>query len=84
MSLPCWELFEAQSEEYRNSVLPPVAKKRLAVEAGTTFGWQRYTGDNGGIIGIDTFGASAPGELALEKFGFNVDNVVATAKKVIG
>lgn len=84
VSLPCWELFEAQSEEYKNSVLPPVAKKRLAVEAGTTFGWQRYTGDNGGIIGIDTFGASAPGELALEKFGFNVDNVVETAKKVIG
>lgn len=84
VSIPCWELFEAQSEEYKDSVLPKVAKKRLAVEAGTTFGWQRYTGDNGAIIGIDTFGASAPGDVALDKFGFNVDNVVATGKKVIG
>ncbi|VEP11744.1 transketolase 1, thiamin-binding [Hyella patelloides LEGE 07179] len=84
VSLPCWELFEAQSEEYKESVLPSVAKKRLSVEAGTTFGWQRYTGDNGASVGIDTFGASAPGDVALDKFGFNVDNVVATAKKVIG
>ncbi|MGK7897775.1 MAG: transketolase [Xenococcus sp. (in: cyanobacteria)] len=84
VSIPCWELFEAQSDEYKDAVLPKVAKKRLSVEAGTTFGWQRYTGDNGASIGIDTFGASAPGGVALDKFGFNVDNVVATAKKVIG
>jgi transketolase len=84
VSLPCWELFEAQSEEYKESVLPKAIKKRVAVEAGTTFGWQRYTGDNGACVGIDTFGSSAPGEVALDKFGFNVDNVVAVAKKVIG
>ena len=84
VSLPSWELFEAQSEEYKESVLPSVAKKRLSVEAGVTFGWQRYIGDSGASIGIDTFGASAPGDVALDKFGFNVDNVVTTAKKVIG
>lgn len=84
VSLPCWELFEAQSEEYKDSVLPKVAKKRLAVEAGTTFGWCRYTGDQGGAVGIDRFGASAPGGVCLEKFGFTVDNVVAKAKELIG
>ncbi|MDJ0743263.1 MAG: transketolase [Xenococcaceae cyanobacterium MO_167.B27] len=84
VSLPSWELFEAQSEEYKESVLPKAIKNRVAVEAGTTFGWQRYTGDNGAIVGIDTFGASAPGGVALENFGFNVDNVVAKAKEVIG
>lgn len=84
VSLPCWERFEAQSEEYKESVLPKGIKKRVAVEAGVTFGWQRYTGDNGACVGIDTFGSSAPGEVALDKFGFNVDNVVAVAKKVIG
>ena len=84
VSLPCWELFEAQSDEYKESVLPKVAKKRLAVEAGTTFGWCRYTGDQGGVVGIDTFGASAPGGLAMEKFGFTVDNVIAKAKAVMG
>ncbi len=84
VSIPCWELFESQSEEYKESVLPKAIKNRVAVEAGTTFGWQRYTGDNGAIVGIDTFGASAPGGVALENFGFNVDNVVAVAKKVIG
>jgi transketolase len=84
ISMPSWELFEAQSAEYKESVLPKVAKKRLAVEAGTTFGWCRYTGDAGGAIGIDTFGASAPGDLAMEKFGFTVDNVIAKAKAIIG
>ena len=84
VSIPCWKVFEAQSDEYKESVLPKAIKNRVAVEAGTTFGWQRYTGDNGAIIGIDTFGASSPGGVALDKFGFNVDNVVAVAKKVIG
>ncbi len=83
VSLPCWELFEAQSDDYKESVLPKAIKNRVAVEAGTTFGWQRYTGDNGAIVGIDTFGASAPGGVALDQFGFNVDNVVATAKKLL-
>ena len=84
VSIPCWKVFEAQSDEYKESVLPKAIKNRVAVEAGTTFGWQRYTGDNGAIVGIDTFGASAPGGVALDKFGFNVDNVVAVAKKVMG
>ena len=84
VSIPCWERFEAQGAEYIESVLPSVAKKRVSVEAGVTFGWQRYTGDSGAMIGIDTFGASAPGGVALDKFGFNVDNVIAVAKKVIG
>ncbi len=83
VSLPCWGLFEAQSDDYKESVLPKAIKNRVAVEAGTTFGWQRYTGDNGAIVGIDTFGASAPGGVALDQFGFNVDNVVATAKKLL-
>ncbi|WP_036485616.1 transketolase [Myxosarcina sp. GI1] len=84
VSLPSWEVFEEQDEEYKDSVLPKVAKKRLAVEAGTTFGWCRYTGDVNAVIGIDTFGASAPGSLALEKFGFTVEKVVAKAKELIG
>ncbi|MEO0836906.1 MAG: transketolase [Cyanobacteria bacterium J06642_3] len=83
VSIPCWKVFEAQGEEYKESVLPSAIKNRVAVEAGVTFGWQRYTGDGGAIIGIDTFGSSAPGGVALDKFGFNVDNVVATAKKVM-
>ena len=84
VSMPSWELFEAQSDEYKESVLPKAIKKRVAVEAGTTFGWCRYTGDEGAVIGIDTFGASAPGGVAMEKFGFTVDNVIAKAKQVMG
>ena len=84
VSMPSWELFEAQSDEYKESVLPKGIKKRVAVEAGTTFGWCRYTGDEGAVIGIDTFGASAPGGVAMEKFGFTVDNVIAQAKQVMG
>ena len=85
VSLASWELFEAQSEEYKESVLPKVAKTRLAVEAGTSFGWHRYLGDGGAMVAIDDrFGASAPGGVCLEKFGFTVDNVVAKAKELIG
>ncbi len=84
VSMPCWELFEAQSDEYKESVLPKAIKKRVAVEAGTTFGWCRYTGSEGAVVGIDTFGASAPGDLAMEKFGFTVDNVIAKAREVMG
>jgi transketolase len=83
VSLPSWELFEAQTAEYKESVIPKGVKKRLAVEAGTTMGWCRYVGDEGAVIGIDTFGASAPGKVVLEKFGFTVDNVVAKAKEIL-
>jgi transketolase len=79
VSLPCWELFALQSEEYRASVLPP-GLPTLSVEAATTFGWDRYADDS---LGIDHFGASAPGEVVLEKFGFTPDNVAARARALI-
>jgi transketolase len=84
VSMPSWELFEAQDQSYRDSVLPKVAQKRLSVEAGTSFGWQKYTGSEGGSVSIERFGASAPGGTVMDKFGFNVDNVVAKAKEIIG
>ena len=84
VSLPVWELFEEQSAEYRESVLPKAVGKRLVVEAGASFGWERYAGYAGTILGIDRFGASAPGNVCLEKFGFTVDNVLAKAKEVLG
>jgi transketolase len=84
VSMPSWELFEAQDQAYRDSVLPKVARKRLSVEAGTSFGWHKYTGSEGGSVSIERFGASAPGGTVMDKFGFNVDNVVAKAKEIIG
>ncbi|WP_338441398.1 transketolase [Synechococcus elongatus IITB4] len=84
VSMPCWELFDEQSAEYKESVLPKAVTARLAVEAGSSFGWHRYTGDAGATISTDTFGASAPGNVMFEKFGFTVDNVVAKAKAVLG
>ena len=82
--MPCWELFQEQDAEYRESVLPKAVKKRVSVEAGTTFGWCRYVGDEGVAIGIDQFGSSAPGNVCMEKFGFTVENVVAKAKALLG
>ncbi|HEY9634219.1 MAG TPA: transketolase [Coleofasciculaceae cyanobacterium] len=84
VSMPCWELFDEQDAEYRESVLPKAVTKRLSVEAGTSFGWCKYTGSEGGSISIDTFGASAPGPVCMENFGFTVDNVVAKAKQLLG
>ncbi len=84
VSIPCWELFEEQDEQYRESVLPKAVTKRLAVEAGTSFGWCRYTGSEGASISIETFGSSAPGPVCMEKFGFTVDNVLAKAKQLLG
>jgi transketolase len=84
VSMPSWELFEAQDEAYRESVLPKVVTKRLSVEAMTSFGWQKYTGCDGGSVSIERFGASAPGATVMEKFGFTVDNVAAKAKEIIG
>jgi transketolase len=84
VSMVCWELFQEQDEQYRESVLPKAVKKRVSVEAGTTFGWCRYVGDEGVSIGIDTFGASAPGPVCMEKFGFTVENVLAKAKALLG
>jgi transketolase len=84
VSMPSWELFDAQDEAYRESVLPKAVTKRLAVEAGSTFGWCRYVGSEGAVIGIDRFGASAPGNVCFEKFGFTLDNVLAQAKALLG
>jgi transketolase len=81
--MPSWELFDTQDEQYRESVLPKGVKKRLAVEAASSFGWCRYVGSEGATIGIDRFGASSPGDVALEKFGYTVDNVVAQAKALL-
>ncbi|GAB4328898.1 MAG: transketolase [Calditrichia bacterium] len=83
VSMPSWELFEKQSPQYRESVLPSEVKARVAVEAGATQGWERWAGCDGEIIGIDTFGASAPAPVLFEKFGFTKENVVNTALKTI-
>ncbi|GAC1669093.1 MAG: transketolase [Candidatus Limnocylindrales bacterium] len=83
VSLPCWERFELQDAGYRESVLPRAVRARVAVEAGVSFGWDRWTGDDGAIIGLDHFGASAPAGTILEKFGFTVDRVVAVARGVL-
>lgn len=84
VSMPSWELFDAQDSAYRESVLPKAVTKRLAVEAGITMGWCRYVGGEGDVIGVDRFGASAPGDLVMEKFGFTVENVVSKAKALLG
>ena len=84
VSMPSWEIFEMQDEQYRESVLPKSVKKRVSVEAGATMGWCRYVGDEGIAIGIDRFGASAPGDECMEHFGFTVDNVLGKAKQLLG
>src|SRR5690242_13753043 len=84
VSMPSWEIFEQQTQEYRDSVLPPAVKARLAIEQASAFGWERYVGSAGRVIGMHTFGASAPLKALLEKFGFQPDRVVASAKEVLG
>jgi transketolase len=79
VSMPCWELFEAQPREYRDEVLPPDVKARLSVEAGVALGWKQWVGDEGDSISIEHFGASAPGDTVLEHFGYAPDNIVARA-----
>jgi transketolase len=79
VSMPSWELFREQPPSYRNQVLPPAVKARLAVEAGSPQGWREYIGDQGDIIGINEFGASAPGSVVMERYGFTVDNIVTRA-----
>ncbi|MGM8216231.1 transketolase [Bacillaceae bacterium W0354] len=83
VSMPSWDLFEKQSDEYKESVLPSKVKKRLAVEMASPFGWERYTGSEGDILGINTFGASAPGNKVIEEYGFTVDEVVKRVKKLL-
>jgi transketolase len=83
VSFPSWDLFEKQSLDYKNSVLIPSVKARVVVEAGIKMGWEKYAGDNGEIIGIDKYGASAPLNVIMEKYGFSADNIVAVAKGVL-
>ena len=79
VSMPSWELFEQQPQSYRDAVLPPDLKYRLAVEAGVTQGWHRYVGEHGDVLGIDDFGASAKGEVMLREYGLTVENVCRRA-----
>lgn len=83
VSMPCWTLFDRQSPEYREDVLPSSIKARVAVEAGSKLGWERYTGENGVIIGLDSFGASAPYKELYQEYGLTVENIVETAKQYI-
>ena len=85
VSMPCWELFEAQDERYRDEILPPAIKARVSIEAGVTLGWQKWVGDAGSSIGIDgRFGASAPAATVMRELGFNVGNVVEHALAAAG
>ncbi|MGB8634561.1 MAG: transketolase [Rhodanobacteraceae bacterium] len=83
VSLPSWEIFDAQPQAWRDKVLPPDVKSRLAIEAGASQGWHRYVGDHGDMLTIDRYGASAPGSLVLEKYGFSIDNVIAMAHALL-
>jgi transketolase len=83
VSMPGWELFAAQPKEYRDTVLPPALRARVAVEAGATLGWERYTGDDGAIVGVDRFGASAPGPVVMENLGFTAEAVANAARDVL-
>ena len=84
VSMPSWDIFDHQPKEYRDSVLPPDVKARIAIEQASTFGWERYVGDGGRVIGMRTFGASAPLKELQKKFGFEPDRVVATVKELLG
>ena len=83
VSMPCWELFDAQPQSYRDTVLPPSVRARVSIEAAAPFGWERYVGPGGAIIGVNGFGASAPGPVVMREFGFTPEHVVETAKAVL-
>jgi transketolase len=83
VSMPSWEVFEKQSAEYKESVLPNAVRKRIAVEALSPFGWEKYTGLDGKIIAMNSFGASAPFDALNEKFGFTAENVVKAAEELV-
>lgn len=83
VSMPSWELFEEQEESYKEEVLPPQIKKRLALEMAYPLGWEKYVGDEGDILGITTFGASAPGHILLKEYGFTVEHVVSRVKQLL-
>ena len=83
VSMPCWELFERQPQTYRDSVLPPGVRARVSIEAASPFGWERYVGLDGAIIGVADFGASAPGPVVMREFGFTPAHVVETARRLL-
>jgi transketolase len=83
VSMPCWELFAVQDAAYREQVLPRARWQRVSVEAGVTLGWREYVGDRGACVGVDRFGASAPGEVLMEQLGVTPGAVVAAAQRVI-
>ncbi|NLV24007.1 MAG: transketolase [Deltaproteobacteria bacterium] len=83
VSMPSWELFDAQPLGYREEILPAAVTKRVAVEAGSIQGWHKYVGLQGAVIGIDSFGASAPGEIALKNFGFSAENILKKVKEIL-
>jgi transketolase len=83
VSMPSWELFDALAQADRDAVLPPAVRARLAVEAGAAQGWHRYVGDAGDVLGVERFGASAPGEVVMREYGFTVDSVCARAKALL-
>jgi transketolase len=84
VSMPSWEIFEKQTPKYRDSVLPTQVRARVAIEQASTFGWERYVGDSGRTIGMETFGASAPLRALQKKFGFETERVVLAAKELLG
>jgi transketolase len=83
VSVPSWELFKAQDASYRNAVLLPSVKARVAVEAGIGMGWEKFVGDHGAIISLEHYGASAPAGILFKEFGFTVENVFETARKLL-
>lgn len=83
VSMPCWEIFEQQDAAYRQSVFPPDVRARVSIEAGSVFGWERYVGLDGAIIGMTTFGASAPAKELFKKFGITTDHVIQAAKELL-
>jgi transketolase len=83
VAMPSWELFDQQPQAYRDQVLPPSVRARLAVEAALSQGWHRYVGDGGAVIGVDRFGASAPGNVVMEKYGFTVGHVIERAAALV-
>jgi len=84
VSMPCWELFEKQGQEYKDSVLPPSVKARIGIEAGVEEGWRKYLGHEGVFVGMSSFGASAPAKVCFEKFGITAERVIEEAKKSMG
>jgi len=84
VSMPAWQLFDQQDQQYRDSVLPPWITARVTVEEASPIGWERYAGRDGVVLGMRTFGMSAPMKVVAEHFGFTPDHVVAVAKEVLG